>query len=175
MVEVAFRSAQTQELGNPAIPVFKHIYLKPATMKTELTPGENLLLSTHKSLRSFIFDFVLLLVFGYMLTKIKVPIHYSGIGIALLTIYQVLMIINYRIYITSKRVITETGLFSQNLGETMIDKINHINSKKNFLGSILNYGTVEIETSANEKVKLEDIAKVNDLKGLINKARSEMM
>jgi hypothetical protein len=57
----------------------------------------------------------------------------------------------------------------------MIDKINHINSKKNFLGSILNYGTVEIETSANEKVKLEDIAKVNDLKGLINKARSEMM
>jgi uncharacterized membrane protein YdbT with pleckstrin-like domain len=144
-------------------------------MKTELTTGETLLLSTHKSLRSFIFDFVLLLVFGFMLTKVRIPIEYSGIVIFLLAAYQILMIINYKIYITSKRVITETGLFSQNLGETMIDKINHINSKKNFLGSILNYGTVEIETSANEKVKLDDIAKVNDLKGLINKARSEMM
>lgn len=144
-------------------------------MKTELSPGENLLLSTHKSLRSFIFDFVLLLVLGYMLTKVRVPVHYSGAVIAILTVYQILMIINYKIYITSKRVITETGIFSQNLGETMIDKINHINSKKNFLGSILNYGTVEIETSANEKVKLEDISKVNDLKGLINKARTEMM
>lgn len=144
-------------------------------MKTELTTGETLLLSTHKSLRSFIFDFVLLLAFGFMLTKVRIPIEYSGIVIFLLAAYQILMIINYKIYITSKRVITETGLFSQNLGETMIDKINHINSKKNFLGSILNYGTVEIETSANEKVKLDDIAKVNDLKGLINKARSEMM
>ena len=144
-------------------------------MKTELTTGETLLLSTHKSLRSIIFDFVLLFVFGFMLTKVRVPIEYSGAVIFLLAVYQIMMVINYRIYITSKRVITETGLFSQNLGETMIDKINHINSSKNFLGSILNYGTVSIETSANEKVILEDIAKVNDLKGLINKARAEMM
>ena len=144
-------------------------------MKTELTTGETLLLSTHKSLRSIIFDFVLLFVFGFMLTKVRVPIEYSGAVIFLLAVYQIMMVINYRIYITSKRVITETGLFSQNLGETMIDKINHINSSKNFLGSILNYGTVSIETSANEKVILEDIAKVSDLKGLINKARAEMM
>lgn len=144
-------------------------------MKTELTTGETLLLSTHKSLRSFVFDFILLLVFGLMLTKVRIPMEYVGAVIFLLAAYQILMIINYKIYITSKRIITETGLFSQNLGETMIDKINHINSSKNFLGTILGYGTVVIETSANEKVVLEDIAKVNALKGLINKARAEMM
>lgn len=144
-------------------------------MKTELTTDEKLLLSTHKSLRSFIFDFILLVILGLMLDKVRIPIHYSLAVIFLLSLYQILMIINYKIYITSKRVITETGLFSQNLGETMIDKINHINSKKSFLGTILGYGTVIIETSANEKVNLEDIAKVNSLKGLINQARVEMM
>lgn len=144
-------------------------------MKTELTTGETLLLSTHRSLRSFIFDFILLLALGYMLTKIKVPMIYSIVSVILLSIYQILMIIGCKTYVTSKRVITETGFFSQNLGETMIDKINHINSNKSFLGSILNYGTVIIETSANEKVILEDIANVNGLKGLINKARSGMI
>lgn len=144
-------------------------------MKTELTTDEKLLLSTHKSLRSFIFDFILLVILGLMLDKIRIPIHYSLGVIFLLSLYQILMIINYKIYITSKRIITETGLFSQNLGETMIDQINQINSKKSFLGTILGYGTVIIETSANEKVNLEDIAKVNSLKGLINQARTEMM
>lgn len=144
-------------------------------MKTELTSDEKLLLSTHKSLRSFIFDFILLVIFGLMLDKVKIPIQYSLGVIGLLSLYQILMIINYKIYITSKRIITETGLFSQNLGETMIDQINQINSKKSFLGTILGYGTVIIETSANEKVNLEDIAKVNSLKGLINQARVEMM
>lgn len=142
-------------------------------MKTQLTPNEELLLSTHKSLRSFIVDLVLLLVFGIMLTKIKVPVEYVVIGITLLSAYQIILLINYKIYVTTSRIITETGLFSQNLGETMIDKINQINSSKNFIGSILNYGTVNIQTSSNEKVVLEDISKVNDLKELINKARSE--
>jgi len=143
-------------------------------MKTELTTGETLLLSTHKSLRSFLIDFLLLLAFGFMITKIGVPILYSAVIIFLITIYRILLIINYRIYVTSKRLITETDIFSQNLGETMIDKINHINSSKDFFGSILNYGTVSIETSAQEKVLLEDIADVNGLKGLLNKARAEM-
>lgn len=142
-------------------------------MKTQLTPNEKLLLSTHKSLRSFVVDLVLLLVFGVLLTKIRVPELYVIIGITLLSAYQIILLINYKIYVTSARIITETGLFSQNLGETMIDKINQINSSKNFIGSILNYGTVNIQTSSNEKVVLEDIAKVNDLKELINRARSE--
>ena len=142
-------------------------------MKTQLTPNEKLLLSTHKSLRSFIVDLILLLVFGILLVKIKVPEEYVIIGITLLSAYQIILLINYKIYVTSARIITETGLFSQNLGETMIDKINQLNSSKNFFGSILNYGSVQIQTSSNEKVVLEDISKVNDVKELINKARSE--
>lgn len=144
-------------------------------MKTKLTAGEKLLLSTHKSIRSIALNFLLLLILGYMLFKVNVKLDYIIAGIVILTVYEILNIINYRVYVTSKRLITETGLFSQNLQETMIDKINHINSKKNFLGALLNYGTVLIETSANESVTLEDMSDVNGIKELLNSARVEMM
>lgn len=141
-------------------------------MKTKLIENEKLLLSTHKSLRSMLMDVMLFSILGYMLFQINIPLMYVCIGVVLLTIYKILMIINYRIYVTSKRLITETGIFSQNLEETMIDKINHINSHKGFLGAILNYGTVTIETSAKANVTLEDISDVNGVKELINSARA---
>lgn len=144
-------------------------------MKTKLIGEEKLLLSTHKSLRAMILDVILFAILGYMLVRIGAPFLYVLIGFLLLTIYKMLLIINWRIYVTSKRLITETGIFSQNLQETMIDKINHINSKKDFLGTLLNYGTVKIETSAGEGVVLDEIADVNGVKELLNSARSEIM
>ena len=122
-----------------------------------------------------ILDEILFAILGYMIYKIGVSLEYVIVGFLLLTVYKILILINYKIYVTSKRLITETGIFSQNLQETMIDKINHINSNKDLLGSLLNYGTVKIETSAGEGVVLEDISDVNGVKELLNSARTEML
>jgi hypothetical protein len=52
--------------------------------------------------------------------------------------------------ITNKRLINKNGVFTKNLMETPLEKINNVIYKKNFLGMIFNYGTVYVESAAKD-------------------------
>jgi hypothetical protein len=52
--------------------------------------------------------------------------------------------------ITNKRLINKSGVFTKNLIETPLEKINNVIYKKDFLGMIFNYGTVYVESAAKD-------------------------
>lgn len=63
--------------------------------------------------------------------------------------------------VTDKRIldIDQTGLFSQTLAEITFDSIEDVSSSVNgFFGTLLNYGTVEVQTAGEkENIVLENI------------------
>lgn len=139
-------------------------------MKTELNLGEALLFSTRKSLWSFLPDFLLLSVFGFMLCLIGIPTQFVATFVFFVCVYQILFLINHRVYITSERVITETGIFSNEIVETLIQRIVDVKTKNGIIGRLLKYGTIEIETSDNRKMALSEISDVKKIKGFIDQA-----
>jgi membrane protein YdbS with pleckstrin-like domain len=54
--------------------------------------------------------------------------------------------------ITNKRLIGERGVFTKNVMETPLEKINNVIYKKDPIGMIFNYGTVYVESAAKEGV-----------------------
>jgi hypothetical protein len=52
--------------------------------------------------------------------------------------------------ITNKRLIDEWGVFTRSLKETPLEKINNVSYKKDFLGMLLNYGTIYVESAAKD-------------------------
>jgi membrane protein YdbS with pleckstrin-like domain len=53
-------------------------------------------------------------------------------------------------YITNKRLIEEEGVFTKNVKETPLEKINNVTYQKDPLGMIFNYGTVYVESAAKD-------------------------
>jgi hypothetical protein len=48
------------------------------------------------------------------------------------------------------RVIDEWGVFSHNVKESPLDKINNVSHRQSIIGQILNFGNVEIQTAAEQ-------------------------
>lgn len=78
--------------------------------------------------------------------------HYaSGLTIVLTIlwlIYKILDRNNNLWAVTNLRVIDEYGVFTNNSKETPLDKINNISFRQPFLGRMLNYGNVQIQSAA---------------------------
>jgi uncharacterized membrane protein YdbT with pleckstrin-like domain len=52
--------------------------------------------------------------------------------------------------VTNVRVIDEWGVFSHNVKESPLDKINNVSHRQSIIGQILNFGDVEIQTAAEQ-------------------------
>jgi hypothetical protein len=52
--------------------------------------------------------------------------------------------------ITNKRLIDEWGVFTRNLKETPLGKINNVSYKKDIVGMVFNYGTIYVESAAKD-------------------------
>jgi hypothetical protein len=52
--------------------------------------------------------------------------------------------------ITNKRLIDEWGVFTKSLKETPLEKINNVSYKKDILGMIFNYGTIYVQSAAED-------------------------
>jgi membrane protein YdbS with pleckstrin-like domain len=72
------------------------------------------------------------------------------LGGVLLAIYFFMNWRNNIWAITNKRLIDERGVFTKNVIETPLEKINNVIYKKDPLGMIFNYGTVYVESAAKE-------------------------
>jgi len=52
--------------------------------------------------------------------------------------------------ITNKRLIDEWGVFTKSLKETPLEKINNVSYKKDILGMVFNYGTIYVQSAAED-------------------------
>jgi uncharacterized membrane protein YdbT with pleckstrin-like domain len=52
--------------------------------------------------------------------------------------------------VTNMRVIDEWGVFSHNVKESPLDKINNVSHRQSIIGQIFNFGDVEIQTAAEQ-------------------------
>lgn len=78
--------------------------------------------------------------------------------------------------ITNQRVITEWGVFSVNIKESPLDKINSISFHKSFWGRILNYGDVVIQTAAEGgDIVFDRVARPDIFANTVSEMRGEKM
>ena len=134
-------------------------------MRTELRKDEKKILEVKKHW------FVLvspLLVIGFCLSGLLV--FYSALqaelnaselgfifkGVFYITIFVLTGYFVYKIFdrkfdiwvITNLRIIDESGVFSHNIKESSIDKINNVSFRQSLFGRIFDYGDVQIQTAA---------------------------
>ncbi len=50
--------------------------------------------------------------------------------------------------LTNRRVLKQTGIISKHSGSSYLDKINNVEHRQTFLGRMLNFGDVEIDTAS---------------------------
>lgn len=86
---------------------------------------------------------------------------YIGIAIvALLAIASALTDItrwrNNEYIVTSRRVIHANGIFSKNILDSSLNKINDVILQQSMMGRIFNYGTIKILTATDEVINLLD-------------------
>jgi uncharacterized membrane protein YdbT with pleckstrin-like domain len=131
-------------------------------MRTKLRPEERELFLTRKHwivlLRPFaIFLLVGILTFlvytadaGNKLTAFRQP----AMIVTLFTVAYVIYCYYERKFniwvVTNVRVIDEWGVFSHNVKESPLDKINNVSHRQSIIGQILNFGDVEIQTAAEQ-------------------------
>jgi uncharacterized membrane protein YdbT with pleckstrin-like domain len=119
-------------------------------MRTPLQKDEKVLLVTRTSWITLVTPAILAVV-GLVIAYF---IDFFGWGLAVsmpLLLYFLYKYLSWRVDIwavTNYRVIDETGLISHFAKESPLEKINNVAYDQTFLGRILNYGHVEIQTAA---------------------------
>lgn len=100
----------------------------------------------------------LLLGLFLLVTVISYSAGWPGDIFLLITLVTLVIVLYfvYRIFVrefniwvvTNLRVIDEYGVFSHNVKESPLDKINNISYRQSLIGRIFNYGDVQIQTAA---------------------------
>src|SRR5580704_1332880 len=119
-------------------------------MRTPLQKGEKILLVTYSSWVSLISP-SLMVVIGFVLAFFIGFVHYGWILPLFALLYFIGRYYSWKSYIwvvTNYRVIDELGLIKHYAKESPLDKINNVSYDHTFLGRILNYGHVKIQTAA---------------------------
>lgn len=131
-------------------------------MRTKLRPEEIELFLTRKHWIVLLRPFAIFLLVGVLtllmfaedagnkLTAFKQP----AVIVALFAMAYVLYCYYERKFniwvVTNMRVIDEWGVFSHNVKESPLDKINNVSHRQSIIGQILNFGDVEIQTAAEQ-------------------------
>lgn len=63
-------------------------------------------------------------------------------------IYVVLLYITTEFAVTNQRVVIKYGILSKNVEEAPLDKIQNISLRQSFIGRLLGYGTMSVQTAA---------------------------
>ena len=117
-------------------------------MKTQLKKNEKVILETKPHWFTLIVPFLVMLAGSIMGIIIG---SYGYIAVIVLIGYFAFKIVqrNNNLWaVTNLRVIDEYGVFSNNSKESPLDKINNVSYRQSFLGKMLGYGNVQIQTAA---------------------------
>lgn len=133
-------------------------------MRTQLRPGEEMVLETRTHWLTVVKPFLVLLlgIFVFILCFFLVRKNTDFIRIirwlSLVLLAGTALNFIYREFfrrrdiwaVTNLRIIDEKGVFSLYTKESPLEKINNLSYRQSFLGRILNYGDVEIQTAAED-------------------------
>ncbi len=117
-------------------------------MKTQLKKDEKIILITRLHWLTLAGPFLIMLIctiFGIWIGNYALIVPLISI---LYFIYEIVKRKNNLWVVTNLRVIDEFGVFSNNTKESPLDKINNVSYRQSFLGKMLGYGSVEIQTAA---------------------------
>ncbi len=130
-------------------------------MRTELRSDEQVIFQTGKHWIVMIQPLLLiaaaLLLFLFSPTK-GLPLQPFVDGVTYLGLFGALLYLVYIVFerrfniwvVTNRRIIDEWGIISANAKESLLDKINNVLCRQSLLGRILDYGSVEIQTAAEQ-------------------------
>ncbi len=92
------------------------------------------------------------------------PEVYYGYLLALLAlprmIWRILVWQNHQYFVTSRRVMQMTGVFTKEVVDSLLEKVNDLKTDQSLLGRIFGYGDIEILTASE--------AGINDFKRIAN-------
>lgn len=140
---------------------------------TMLSPDEEVLFQVHKSWMHYLtrlFGFYILIVLSWVFLianpldiipqQLLLP---SNVGIIVLlivyTISYYFILKSQEYVVTSSRVLTKEGIFSNDLYEIQKENIESIDIDQSLLGRIFSYGTLEINGTGNEDRRIVNIDK----------------
>lgn len=102
-----------------------------------------------ESLLSIIIVALVTLLWLVWLPNPLVPLGYLLLIIPLISLWRDVLIWRNREYVvTNRRVIQLSGVFSKNITDSSLDKVNDVKMSQSFLGRMLDYGNIEILTAS---------------------------
>lgn len=119
-------------------------------MKTKLKKNETVILETRPHWITLFGPFLVTLIGSIAIIILQENIYWY-IAVILLIGYFIYKLIerNNNLWaVTNLRVIDEYGVLSNNSKESPLDKINNVSYQQSFIGKILGFGNVQIQTAA---------------------------
>ena len=130
-------------------------------LKSLLGQNEQVLFVTHhhwlvlageilaETLLSIIMVALVTLIWLVWLPNPLVPLGYLLLIIPIISLWRDVLIWKNREYVvTNRRVIQLAGVFSKNITDSSLDKVNDVKMSQSFLGRLLGYGNIEILTAS---------------------------
>ncbi len=122
--------------------------------KKQLLPGETLILLSRQ--HPLVLFWPVLICVLALLSIIALAVYQSAWILVLSTIPLIYFLLKYmswrrREYIlTSRRVVKQEGVFSISSFDASLDKINNVFHQQSFVGRLMKYGEVGLETASEE-------------------------
>jgi len=157
-------------------------------MRTRLRPGERKILETRTHWITVVRPFLDFLLAVAIFIVLFIFIHKkSGLLNALRLASTIFLVIAFLYFlyrewyrrrdiwaVTNLRVIDEKGIFSLYSKESPLEKINNISYYQHLIGRLLNYGSIEIQTAAEDGATIyRKVTNPKLLKDTIAKCRDE--
>jgi len=102
-----------------------------------------------ESLLSIIIVALVTLLWLVWLPNPLVPLGYLLLIIPIISLWRDVLIWRNREYVvTNRRVIQLSGVFSKNITDSSLDKVNDVKMSQTFMGRMLDYGNIEILTAS---------------------------
>ena len=130
-------------------------------LKSVLGENEQVLFVTHhhwlvlageilaETLLSIIMVALVTLIWLLWLPNPLVPLGYLLLIIPIISLWRDVLIWKNREYVvTNRRVIQLSGVFSKNITDSSLDKVNDVKMSQSFMGRMLDYGNIEILTAS---------------------------
>jgi uncharacterized membrane protein YdbT with pleckstrin-like domain len=136
-----------------------------------LSTNEKIIVRTHRHFftvfgslfKELLILLACLIAFYYVRTLYSGNPFYFYIGIAIVAILamasafiDIIRWQNNEYIVTSRRVIHANGVFSKNILDSSLNKINDVVLQQSMMGRIFNYGTIKILTATDEVINLLD-------------------
>ena len=130
-------------------------------LKSLLGENEHVLFVTHhhwmvlageifaEALLSVVLVTLVSIIWYFWVPNILIALGYLLLIIPLISLWRDVLIWRNREYVvTDRRVLQLSGVFSKNVTDSSLDKVNDVKMSQSFLGRILDYGNIEILTAS---------------------------